>query len=60
MTNMVALNSKMAKIGPRKAPKKTPRSLMKQLEGERRYTSLKKPNKAIAKSNVCSVTVLTI
>ena len=35
MTNTIALNSKMAKIGPRKAPKKTPGSLMKQLKGEK-------------------------
>ena len=35
-TNTIALNSKMAKIGPRNAPKKTPGSLMKQLEGEKK------------------------
>ena len=32
ITNIVALKSMMAKMGPRKAPKKTPVSPMKQLE----------------------------
>ena len=39
-TKMTTLTIKMAKMGPRKAPKNTAGSLMKQLEKKNEYTTL--------------------
>ena len=58
MTNMMALNSKMAKIGPRNAPKKTPGSLMKQLEGKKIVYNIERVKHQ--KANICGITFLTI
>ena len=60
MTNMMALNSKMAKIGPRKAPKKTPGSLMKQLGGGKGNFVYNIEIVKHQKANIWGITFLTI